>query len=74
MALSAMDTLQPFPPPQDTDDPTKIHDLITRRAQDIWRQLGCPQGRDLEIWLEAEAEIRAVQRRTLRHPHLPLAG
>jgi Protein of unknown function (DUF2934) len=30
---------------------------ITRRAQEIWEQNGRPSGRDLEFWLQDEAEI-----------------
>lgn len=32
-----------------------------RAARRIWRQRGCPRGRDLEFWLEAEAEVAAVR-------------
>lgn len=49
------------------------HDLIAHRAQEIWRDLGCPEHRDLDIWLEAEAEVRATLQKVFRHPHLPLA-
>ena len=27
------------------------------RAHELWEQNGCPVGRDLEFWLQAEAEI-----------------
>ena len=30
---------------------------ITLRAHEIWQQNGCPSGRDLEFWLQAESEI-----------------
>ncbi len=33
------------------------HDDIARRAEEIWRSYGCPQGRDEEIWLEAERQL-----------------
>lgn len=52
-------------------DPAALHELIAARAQEIWSQAGRPEGQDLEIWLEAEAEIQATLHRTLRHPHLP---
>ncbi len=68
-----MDTLQPFPLPTPSDDPALVHELIARRAREIWSDLGCPDHQDLAIWLEAEAEIRAMQERSFRHPHLPLA-
>ncbi len=30
---------------------------IKARARELWEQNGCPAGRDLEFWLQAEAEI-----------------
>jgi hypothetical protein len=30
---------------------------ITARARQIWEQNGCPADRDVEFWLQAEAEI-----------------
>ena len=30
---------------------------IEGRARELWEQNGCPAGRDLEFWLQAEAEI-----------------
>lgn len=33
------------------------HEQITERAQEIWRQRACPEGRDEEIWLEAERQL-----------------
>jgi Protein of unknown function (DUF2934) len=35
----------------------RIKQEITTRAQEIWEQNGCPSGRDLEFWLQAESEI-----------------
>jgi len=29
------------------------------RARELWEQNGCPTGRDLEFWLQAEAEVQA---------------
>lgn len=68
-----MDTLIPFPLPAATDNPERIHELTTRRAEELWRQLGCPQNQDLAIWLEAEAEIRAMREHSFRHPRSPIA-
>ena len=31
---------------------------ISARAREIWEQNGCPAGRDLEFWFQAEFEIR----------------
>ena len=35
----------------------RIKQEITIRAREIWEQNGCPSGRDLEFWLQAESEI-----------------
>lgn len=32
-------------------------DQIRRRAHALWREQGCPQGRDREFWAHAEMEI-----------------
>jgi hypothetical protein len=32
---------------------------IRARARDLWEQNGRPEGRDVEFWVQAEAEIRA---------------
>jgi Protein of unknown function (DUF2934) len=46
------------------------HEAIALRALEIWRELGCPQNHDLDIWLEAEAELRAIDQHCFRHPHV----
>ena len=35
---------------------------IERRAHELFEQSGCPAGRDLDHWLQAEAEYREVFR------------
>jgi len=35
------------------------HEQITQRAFEIYRQRGCPEGKDLEHWLEAERQLSA---------------
>jgi hypothetical protein len=45
--LSASTTAQP---------PT--HEEISRRAQELWEKYGRPEGRDEDIWLEAERELQ----------------
>ena len=35
---------------------------IKARARELWEQNGCPSGRDLEFWLQAESEIKARER------------
>ena len=32
---------------------------IKTRARELWEQNGCPAGRDLEFWLQAESEIKS---------------
>ena len=34
------------------------HEVISKRAREIWEREGCPEGRDKEHWLQAEAELR----------------
>jgi hypothetical protein len=36
------------------------HDEVAKIAYQIYLQEGCPQGRDLQHWLEAEAQLAAV--------------
>lgn len=67
-----METLNPFPLPTEDENPAAIHELVARRAEAIWRSLDRPENRDLAIWLEAEAEIRAMRERSFRHPRCPL--
>jgi len=40
-----------------TDIKSSTKELIANRAYELWRALGCPEGRDLELWLQAETEI-----------------
>ena len=32
-------------------------ELIERRAWEIWKDEGCPEGREMDHWLRAEREI-----------------
>lgn len=36
------------------------HAEIARRAKELWEQEGRPAGRDQEIWLEAERQLRGI--------------
>jgi hypothetical protein len=36
------------------------HEEISRRAQELWEQYGRPTGRDEDIWLEAERQLRTT--------------
>ena len=35
------------------------HEVISERARRIWELAGKPEGRDTELWLQAENELRA---------------
>lgn len=37
------------------------HEAIAERAWSIWQEQGCPAGRELEHWLQAEEELRTAQ-------------
>lgn len=69
-----MDTLSPFTTPADAEASEPSHERIAARAQELWSQSGRPEGHDLDFWLEAEAELRAICHREYRHPHNPLAA
>lgn len=45
------------------------HEAIAARAREIWFEQGCPKNCDEAIWLEAEAELLAMQQGRFRHPH-----
>ncbi|MGQ9371394.1 DUF2934 domain-containing protein [Azospirillum sp. A39] len=34
--------------------------MIRERAYELWQRSGCPEGRDMEHWLAAESEIKAM--------------
>nr|WP_256576080.1 DUF2934 domain-containing protein [Bradyrhizobium sp. CCGUVB23] len=34
----------------------------TTRARELWEKAGCPSGRDLELWFEAERQIEDEDR------------
>ena len=37
----------------------EITALIQKKAKEIWTKKGCVQGKDLEIWLEAEKLVKS---------------
>ena len=37
-----------------------IHEDIGRRAFELWKAKGCPEGSAAEDWLEAEEQLRAA--------------
>ncbi len=46
-------SLSPTPAPNSV-----AHALVAERAESLWREEGCPHGRDLDHWLEAERQLR----------------
>ena len=44
---------------------------IAERAYYIWKQKGCPEGNELEHWVQAEAELSA---RATTHAQAPAAS
>ena len=51
-AAKAPTTTSTIPPREITSE------SIASRAYSLWEQQGCPQGRDLELWLQAENQIK----------------
>jgi hypothetical protein len=43
---------------------TITNDEVSKRAREIWEREGRPEGRDMEHWLQAEAELRSDSGRT----------
>ncbi|HEX7127144.1 MAG TPA: DUF2934 domain-containing protein [Thermodesulfobacteriota bacterium] len=54
-SASTRGAIDQAPRPADGD----LHDAIARRAYEIYERDGRPEGRALEHWRQAEAEIRA---------------
>lgn len=73
---SAMtNTLHPYPPAVDTaNEHIATHEAIAARARELWLEQGCPENCDQAIWLEAEAELLAIEQKRYRHPHLQLTN
>lgn len=67
-----METLSPFATPADAQAREPSRERIAARACELWHEAGCPSGHDLEFWLEAEAELRAICHREFRYPHKPV--
>jgi hypothetical protein len=36
-------------------------EVIARLAELMWEKEGCPEGRDIEFWLRAEAELKEIE-------------
>ncbi|WP_138223245.1 DUF2934 domain-containing protein [Nibricoccus aquaticus] len=39
------------------EQPFLSHEQIAARSHELWQKAGSPEGRDLEFWLGAEAEL-----------------
>lgn len=37
---------------------TELRERTEQKAKEIWERKGCVQGKDLEIWLEAERLVK----------------
>ena len=48
--------MEPNETPADPS-PSDVSGLIALRAYQIWQQAGCPDGQDVQNWLQAECEI-----------------
>ena len=46
-----------------TAEQLERQEFIRERAHEIWIEHGCPEGRDVEIWLAAEREVDIQRRR-----------
>lgn len=55
------DTPPPTPPDTRAMD---LHMEISRQARALWEGYGCPVGRDLGIWLEAERQVLGTDAQT----------
>ena len=41
-------------------------EAVAARAEALWREKGCPEGCDVEIWLEAEAQLANPLRKRVK--------
>jgi len=48
-----------YPPTTALGSSQATQEEISRRAQQLWETLGRPADRDVEIWLQAERELRS---------------
>ncbi len=51
-----------------------MHEEIAACARELWRNYGCPSGRDEAIWLEAERQLLGVDRDIARAEQPVSAG
>ena len=48
---------KPVPPTRSNIDPSHREEQVRMRAFELYEERGCGDGRELEDWLRAEAEI-----------------
>ena len=63
-----MNTMSPFFPSVDAEAIEPTHERIAARAWEIWRERDCSHDQDVEILLEAEAELHAIFCHEYRYP------
>ena len=47
------------------------HEQIAALAHEIWQERGCPEGSDIDIWLEAERQLRGSPPQQTEHDPIP---
>ena len=40
--------------------PPPTHEQIAALAHELWEERGCPEGSDIDIWLEAERQLNGM--------------
>jgi len=43
---------------------SELNGYIQEKAKKLWKEKGCVQGKDLDIWLEAEKSVKSCKSRT----------
>ncbi|PTX97814.1 DUF2934 domain-containing protein [Opitutus sp. ER46] len=49
--------MKPRSSPPGTGIKPPTHEQIAALAHELWRERGCPEGSDIDIWLEAERQL-----------------
>ena len=49
---------KPSSPANSQPEAEPTHEEIAAAAYSLWQHTGCPEGRDVEHWLAAEAQLR----------------
>jgi len=69
-----MRAVQDPPPSKISSMNTTYHNDVSQRAYQLWQNYGCPDGRDVEIWLEAERQLGGQQADSAESPDQRTAG